>query len=199
MPAGAGATTYTPPWADVMYSHWPDLDTTNACTLAAANLSTYGGYHSFCTNPVDADVAMGSSYAQSDAIWFMAGHGNIGIITTYNTTHSTTYVAISSSVPQASCSSPNTCLTNYTLAEMHGIRLMVFEGCDTGATIANGDSLPKRATSNLGVDSAVGFSGTIYFPQGERWANIFTSSLTESGERYTVYTSAWDAANSVYN
>ena len=78
----AAATVYNPPWADAMWAHFPGtggLDTTNSMNLVRAGANALG-YQGFSTNPSSVPASMGTSYAQSDAIWWMAGHGAAGVI-----------------------------------------------------------------------------------------------------------------------
>jgi uncharacterized protein YqjF (DUF2071 family) len=69
----AVATQYSPPWADAMWAHWPvsedgeGLDTTGTMNIVKSGLHL--DYHSYSTNPSSAKQAMGTAYAQSDAIW----------------------------------------------------------------------------------------------------------------------------------
>lgn len=171
------ATVYDPPWADAMWAHFPGtggLDTTTSMNYVRAGANALG-YHGFSTNPSSVPASMGSSYAQSDAIWWMAGHGAAGIIQSYNSTMGWGSLYVSSNAPGfSSCGSPNDCLTDYTSTQMHRIRLMVFQGCDTADPTPNGDRLPKRAYNNLGVDSSLGFTETIWFGSWpDHWADYF--------------------------
>jgi hypothetical protein len=191
---GANATQYSPPWADAMWTY--NIYSRPAMDIVKNALQS--DYHSFSTNPANAKTAMGSSYAQSDAIWWMLGHGGVGFITTYNTTNDTTVINVSSQVPGSDCGHNNACLTDYTWSQMHDIRLMVFQGCHSGAQLSNGDSLPKRAYNNLGVDSSIGWLDLIYVGVSisDVWAHYFTSDAMILHK--IVSDSAWDAAQEVY-
>jgi hypothetical protein len=157
------AAQYSPPWAHAFRAHWPGtggLDTTNTMNLAKQGLEPE--YKASSINPASAKASM-LTYAVHDAIWWMAGHAGTGFITTYNATNGTTVVNVSNQVPGSSCAGKNACLTDYTFEEMHDIRVMVFQGCDSGKTLANGDALHKRAKQVLGVDASVAFGAIIYF------------------------------------
>ncbi len=194
----ASPTVAVGPMADAMWGHWPGptgLDTTGTMNVVKGQLV---GYNAFSTNPYDARTAMGSGYAQNDAIWWMAGHANVGFMTTYNATNGSTVIWTSGSVGGANCAATHsTCLTNYTSTQMHRIRLMVFHGCYSGSAISNGDSLPKRAYTNLGVDSSIGFSQEVGFSNltSDYWAG----QMTYYGMvlNYNVHDAAWSAANDV--
>jgi hypothetical protein len=155
------------------------------------------GYTSYSANVSSASASMGSAYAQSDAVWLMLGHGGTGFISTRNSSGVLSHVFVSTAGdPNWSCANSvgDTCLTSYTSTQMHRIRLMTFVGCHTGKALPNGDSLPMRAYSHLGVDSTVGFVNLIYFPQGTTWTDWFGSYLYYG---YNVHDAAWAAANAV--
>lgn len=192
------ATQYAPPWADAMWAHFPGsngLYTTGTMNLVKSNLDS--GYHAFSTNPASANAALGASYAQSDAIWWMAGHAAPGLIQTYNSTNGVTTIYAGSGVPGASCVKPNDCLTNYDSSSIHDINLMVFQGCSSGSATSNNVRLPKKAHDSLLVDASIGFDDTIYFSANtsDLWAGEFTYDAWY-GHMY-VLDAAWAATNAV--
>jgi hypothetical protein len=203
-PSPAAATVYSPPWADGMWAHFPGsggLDTTNTINLMKAGANSLG-YHGFSTNPSTMPSSMGAGYAQSDAIWWMAGHGGAGVIQSYNPTNGWGSLYVSSNSPfYSSCSAPNDCLTDYSSTSMHRIRLMVFQACDSADATPNGDRLPKRAVINLGVDSSLGFTeliGAAAWP--DRWSEFFfdyadTKNVVDSAAAAAgvIYAGAGDA------
>lgn len=184
-PVASLATQYAPPWADAMWAHWPvsedgvGLDTTGTMSIVKRDLSDdniLNGYHSFSTNPASAHVSMTSSYAESDAIWWMAGHGMAGDITTYSTANGGSWLHVNSSGGSCNGHSGNDeCLSEHTSAQMHDIRLMVFQGCQTGLANGSGWSLPEYARQQLGVDASVGFRYDIGFSSNtsDTWAHYF--------------------------
>jgi hypothetical protein len=193
----AWATIYDPPWADMMWSHYPGgggLDTSGTMGRVKTQWKNIG-YTAFSTNPSSARVAMGTSYAQSDAIWWMAGHASAGNISTYNaSTGVTSYVRVNNS--SGSCASPNACLTNYTPSQLHRIRLMVFQGCNSGDS-SGGQRLQYYAKYTLGVDATIAFTELIYFGSdqdywGEQLAYLTTNST------HDVEDAAWAAADFVF-
>jgi hypothetical protein len=195
----AGPARASGPMADAMWGHWngPNgLDTTSTANVVKGQLV---GYTAYSTNPIDARAAMGTSYAAGDAIWWMAGHGYVGYITSYNATNGSTVIWTSGSVGGSNCAATHsTCLTNYSSTQMHDIRLMVFHACQAGAAISNGDSLPKRAYNSLGVDSSIGFTQDVGF---SNWtSDYWAGQLTYYGMvlHYNVHDAAWMAANDVY-
>jgi hypothetical protein len=174
VPGPVSATIYSPPWADAMWAHFPGsggLDTTTSMNYVRDGFASE--YEAFSTNPVSAHVALGTSYAQSDAIWWMAGHAGAGVIQTYNATTGWSSIYTSKSIG-GTCAAPNDCLSNYTSTVMHRIRLMVFMGCKSGV-LTGGDSLPLHALA-LGVDSTVGFSQDLGFiAESNHWAQKFAT------------------------
>jgi hypothetical protein len=51
---------------------------------------------------------------------------------------------------------------------------MVFQGCDSADAAPSGDKLHKRAYTNLGVDSSIAFTGTIFFSsEADHWSDRF--------------------------
>ena len=140
VPGPVSATIYSPPWADAMWAHFPGsggLDTTTSMKYVRDGFASE--YEAFSTNPVSAHVALGTSYAQSDAIWWMAGHAGAGVIQTYNATTGWSSIYTSKSIG-GTCAAPNDCLSNYTSTVMHRIRLMVFMGCKSGV-LTGGDGV----------------------------------------------------------
>ena len=183
--SGAAATTvHTPPYADVISGNWSDLIAEPAGDAAVLQL-TAAGYHSFNDYNTTPYAAMGSGYAQDDAVWAMFGHGNAGYITT-----PTGVLRSNPNIdsPPASCSSPNACLSSYTLSQIHGIRMMMFGSCYS-AVSRNGYLLPYVAVHDKGVDSSVGWSNEIYFPGPmSQWASSFFWDTGNQG--YSMLNSA---------
>ena len=204
----ARAAQYDPPWADALWAHWPvsedgvGLDTTASMNLVKRNLSderVLHGYHSYSTNPSSAKAALGTLYAQSDAIWWMAGHAGPGLITTYHPTNGGSWLYIDGNSTKCDGSSGrNQCLSEHTWSQMHDIRLMLFFGCESGDTDGTGYSLPRYAKQVLGVDASLGFSNLIYFAptMSDTFAHYFTSYGILD---YTVTDAAWGAAEAVRN
>jgi hypothetical protein len=188
LPLTASATTiHTPPWSDTFGSSWNDgLNTTAAAQDFLNNFDS--GYNRYLDIADTARTSMGVGFAQDDAIWVAFGHGNAGFITfcyPENGSSCTSVLNASSSVPGSSCTSPNACLNAYSTT-IKRLKLMAFVGCDT-ANSAGGVNLLTTAVTTDGVDSAIGFTDTIYFglPSngGETWATYFARSLTSG---YTV-------------
>jgi hypothetical protein len=236
LPAQSVRATIQPtPWADFMCYHWPDydsngdgvvedvdhngkiepggLDTQKSCTNAY-NRTKAAGYAAFHDANVTAWNAMGTSYAQSDAIWGMFGHAfDYQALTTWDTTHGTTVLRYDSNTGGSGqrCTSPDACLhTGYTSAQLHYIRLMIFGGCHTACpwgTCTNGHSsagpnLPQDAW-NKGVDSAMGWDDFISWPGMDLWTDSFFRSATtyysSIGGYYTVFQAGTQAETDVYN
>jgi hypothetical protein len=145
------------------------LDTRQSCTNGVAQLNG-AGYHAFNDVGTTAYMAMGPGYAQDDAIWALFGHSNAGFMTTYNSVSGQTVLSVVSGMGSP-CSSPNACLNNYTFAQLHRIRLMLWGGCYT-ANSWNGYRLPQVAV-NKGVDASIGWSGEVYWPHMDLWTQSF--------------------------
>jgi hypothetical protein len=193
------ATIYSPPWADGMKAHFPGsggLDTSNTINLAADGFDGLG-YSGFSTTPSSIPASMGVAYAQSDAIWWMAGHGAAGVIQSYNSSTGVWgSLYVSSNAPTySSCSSPNDCLTDYTSTLMHRIRLMVFQGCETADPTPNGSRLDARAYTNLGVDSSIGFTELIYF---NSWSDQWSYFMTYYGANHNIADSLSMSASAIF-
>lgn len=162
------------------------------------------GYHTFSTSAGDAHTALGSGYAQSDAIWWLASHGCEGCMELVNTTpaKSTLWIdAQDAGTINHNCDSNagrDECLSEHTFAQMHDIKLMVYMGCNTGGADPWGRTLPAYSTGVLGVDSAVGFSDIIEFSAttSDTWAHYFSLYLVFG---YSVSSATSAAAQAVHN
>jgi hypothetical protein len=198
------ATQYSPPWADVFSFTYSDINTTRAGDWAVAELAT-GGYHSFDDVNKSAATSMGSSYAKSDAVWAAIGHGLTGGggFMFYNGTSSSWLYATSH------WSGGQAYLSSQTYTEFHDIRHMAFLGCDTAKEGhpggSYGGSLLRVAYSKLGVDSTLGFKGTIYFPGFDWWPKAFftrtrmgdtVSQAAAMAVDMVIYSVGWDAGSS---
>jgi len=191
----AAANQFSPPWADLFYSHWPGgggLDTGGFVADVAPYLNA-GGYEAWQDSGSTAAISMSTYYAQSDAVWAMYGHGGPGFVTQYNSTYGNSVLNASPGVPGSSCTSPNDCISNYSYSQLHAIRLMVFWGCETGQTV-NGVNILNTVTG-LGVDSSIAWSGVLYTNQGRVWNSAFFYSLIYYG--YTVGSATSYANNAV--
>jgi hypothetical protein len=199
----ASATMYSPPWADIFGSTWNNLNTIPAATNFYNNLSST--YHRFLNQNSTATTAMGSAYAQSDAIWADFGHGNAGFIqfcSPPNGATCSTSLSANSGVG-IGCGSPNDCLSDYP-TQIHHIKYMLFAGChtaiDANSGAPNAGNLVKQAVYTEGVDSALGFRDLIYFGApgtgGEIWGTNDARYLSQS---YTVNNAAFTAAQDVQN
>jgi hypothetical protein len=181
-PASVSADVFDPPYADIFGSRWNDLDTTDAARDFVANFSN--GYTKFTDLKGTATMAMGTFYAQSDAIWVAFGHGGGGFMAFCNPPEGASCTTVVKS--NYNCgANDGVCMSSYGLA-LHRIRLMVFAGCHTAR-------YPGGAGRNLGgqainvidgnaVDSALAFDGLIYFGGSFRpdhyWATSFAYRLT---------------------
>jgi hypothetical protein len=197
VPTGAMASQYSPPWADLICSHYPGsggLDTETACANAFARLNA-AGYHSFNDFNVTGVTAMSTSYAQSDAIWAVFGHGGPGGISTFPTyPNGSAWSNVFSDPSHGTCNvsgSTNACISNYSVSQLHAIRLMLFAGCETAQT----NELSWNAY-NKGVDSSIGFSQLIYQDHVNVWTDRFFYYAATSG--LDEYNAAVAAENDVY-
>jgi hypothetical protein len=152
----------------------------------------YSGYKTWNSSPVDADAAL--ALAESDAIWWFATHGFPGGLWLYKTAQSDIWMdsetANESGFNCNSHAGRDNCLSQHSWAQMHDIRLMVFQGCNTGLPNLVGDRLHTYVTSVLGVDSALGFSHEIGFSAvtSDTWAQYFASWLAADS---SVSNAAW--------
>ncbi len=130
------ATQYSPPYADIFgFAYNPDPNNLNT-EESAQRFAVYmdsGGYHDFTDLNVPARTAMGTYYAQSDAIWAFFGHGGPGQILLCDTNGrpcdvgAATHLYADATI--GSCLAPNQCLSVVT--GLGDIRLMLFAGCET--------------------------------------------------------------------
>jgi hypothetical protein len=178
------ATRYTPPWADAFTAKWDGaggLDTRQS-GINMTYITIPNGYASWNDTYFTAKQSMGTSYAQSDAIWAMFGHANVGFITMYSPTYGSTVLRAT-----GTSSGNDATLSNYTTAQLHYIRLMVFGGCHT-AGYTGGVSL-QTVAYNRGVDSSVAWTGEIAWPHMDTWTYYFFAAAA-SPSKYTVFNAA---------
>lgn len=213
-PALTRAATKTPPWADLNCSLFDGsaglgaMDTTPACSYAQGQL-TLAGYKAFANNGgPSAATVMGPDYAQSDAIWAIFGHANPGFITTYNSATGRTDLAAAPGI-SGNCAGNSACLSSYTSAQLHSIKLMIFAGCETalpGGGLGNNGILPRVAVFSKLVDAAVGWSGDITWPHMNRWTwaffqyngTFFNSATWAENQTYALYNDYGGSNNSVW-
>ncbi len=182
-PSVAEATVvHSPPWADSFGAKWDGtngLDTRASALWMKTKLGAKG-YTAYTAYGYAASTSMGSSYAQSDAVWAMFGHANRGFITQYAGSTSTVLHAVPNGTLY-SCSSPHACLSNYGGGKISKMKLMVFGGCYTA--LAGNDSLPYSADLGIvatqadGVSTAVGFDSEIFWPPMDKWSEVFFGDL----------------------
>jgi hypothetical protein len=176
------------------------MDTTPACRNGQAQLNA-AGYNAYAnTGGPSASTVMGPGWAQSDAIWAIFGHANAGFITTYNSYTGRTDLAVAPGV-SGNCAGYNACLSSYTSAQLHSIKLMIFAGCETalpGGGLGNNGILPRVAVFSKGVDAAVGWSGVITWPLMNRWTQAFFQYTGQDGKSATFFNAAVWAENQTY-
>ena len=168
-----------------------------------AELGT-GGYHSFDDVNRSASTSMGSAWAKSDAVWAAIGHGATsgGGMLFYDGTN-TSWLFATNHWPGGGAY-----LSSQTHLEFHDIRLMAFLGCDTAKEGDPGGSYRGsllRVANGLGVDSALGFMDTIYFPAFDWWPDAFftrtrmgdtVSQAAAMAVDMVTYSVGWDAGSS---
>lgn len=190
-PSGALAAG---PRADVFSFLYPSsqspTDSRVAGDKAVAGLNA-AGYGALDQNQKSAATALSSTYGGSDAIWVMAGHGRAGAVLFYNGS-ALSEVAAESGVP--SIGYPMTYIRS--TAGLSDVRLMVFLACDTAAdvntTLPDHGNLMNNAYFNRGVDSTVGFTGSILW-EGERyWSDMFFTNLSQGKSISTAASNAAD-------
>lgn len=171
-PGPAVAVQYSPPWADVFSFTYSDWNSSRAGDWAVTELAA-GGYKAFDDVDRSAATSMGSGYAKSDAVWVTIGHGLVGgggMLFDANGAQSWLYAT-------TKWSGGGAYLSSQTMSEFHDIRLMAFLGCETAKEGdrggSYGGSLLRVAYSKLGVDSALGFKGTVYWPWFDYWPKAF--------------------------
>jgi hypothetical protein len=138
------------------------LDTRGSGYWAQVELNATG-YTTTRTWDVTARGALGVATSGKAAVWIMLGHGGAGFITTCtNSTQNPcpwSYIYTDSYAPNINCSSPNVCLVNQNL---NAVRLMVFQGCNTGLKASDGLDLYDMAYGD-GADATVAFRNEIGF------------------------------------
>ena len=186
MPRSAiAAFNHVPPWADVMSDHWQDgdaLDTRGAGDAAVSALSSIG-YNAFDNNGKTPSIAMGPSFAQDDAVWVMYGHANAGFITQVQ---GVLRADPRIDNPPSSCTNPHACISNYSSAQLHGIRFMMFAGCYTANSRTATDcrvwpcqrvsTLPWAGRTRYGSTVGLRSGQTIFFTQAAARTNILDSA-----------------------
>jgi len=197
----AAATEYSPPWADIFGSSWTNLDTTESAGRLYDQLAGTG-YARYKDLNKSAHIAMGTAYAQSDAIWVTFGHANKGTITYCNTptcdTNTYSWLYANSSVGSCGGGS-NDCLANYP-SSLDDIKLMVFAGCHTGqdgapGSLRNGNLVDLAALYDH-VDDVFGFTALVYWPMGNDYATFLGTELAAGS---TVDYAVWKAGVEVKN
>ena len=206
------ATQMNPPWMHGLWYHFtnpPDqdtLDTHGTMDEARNTFDDYtSGYTTHSNTTASARIALNGSYAETDAIWWLASHGCEGCMWLQSSSGESDiwrdYHNAGEAVPPRTCNSMSgrdVCLTEKTFSQMHDIRLMVFMGCNTGGVDHWGRTFPAYVTGVLGVDSAVGFSDLIAFSAttSNKWSHYFSAyNLLGSN----VSDSAYAAAQAVLN
>jgi hypothetical protein len=188
----AAANMYNPPYADIFGSQWSDIDTRPAAHNFYTSLSS--NYNKFLTYNTDVWTAMGTYFAQSDAIWVNFGHGAPGFITWCKPGRTGGCSTVLRT--NFDCSyTDGTCLSNYP-SSIHHIRLMIFAGCRT----AQGTNMASYAYSFNGVDSSIAFWDYLQvgglLPADRYWAQQFPLYINQ---HYTVGQAATLAAQDVVN
>jgi hypothetical protein len=190
LPAHTSAKIYSPPWVDLIcgngYTGTGDTDLTSACKYASDGL-VGSGYHTFIDTNISGFTALSLSYAQSDAIWMVAGHGLVGG-GGINTMPGKSVLASGSMTDCAS--SNNACIyPSYTTSKtLSRVRLMLFVGCHTAEGTGISGNLLDAAVA-AGADAALGFRGEIFNTNGRRdqWLKAFFIN-TKKG--MTIYDAA---------
>jgi hypothetical protein len=204
------ATTYSPPWADVMSGPMWSMVDPRADADKTVSYLTSMGYKTFDDdNNTTATQSLSGSWAQSDAVWVAFGHSNAGQIAIESgasgsppSTHIGAVVANRSvGVSPDFSSGPKAYMYDLPYHQLTKIRLMAFIGCNTGNDGAPGSAyngnLVAEAYGDQGVDSAVGFRYEIWYVPNtaDLWTDAFFHGL-QSGE--TVSSAANDGYNNVF-
>lgn len=160
---------------------------------AEDRLDALGYFASSRTNGT-APLSMDTGHGQADAVWAFFGHGGPGVAEFYNMTSGATTRLYAEAGIGAGCAAPNDCITDYLGGKLSKMKLALFAGCNTG-DMQDGSkkydgSLLTAATSGAGIDSAVGFTETIYWPAMDYWTDQFFKDF-QSGD--TVLGSATSA------
>ena len=184
LPARASAASL--PWADLICNNFGGgVDSTPACQNAYNQLKNT--YATFNNRNVSGAAALGTSFAQSDAIWMAVGHGawygGQGFIFTSSSPGS----MVVSSSSYGSCSAPNGCLSALVAGKkLSRVRLMMFVGCNTDG------SLPQTAIA-AGADAAIAFSEDIGTDAANYWVGRFFLHAMQGNTIQAAAASAhWD-------
>jgi hypothetical protein len=194
------AATYSPPHADVFSFNYPNDSTGKSLPTRISGTNAYNklkamGYHAYDITEVSAATSINSSNAGSDAVWAHFGHGRPGAVL-FHTSSGYSELKASSQVPNLVQSWPIANIN--TMTGLNDIRLMVFAECNSADSAVQSVTYPYGnllyGAQDAGVDSALGFSGTIYWPMMNGWSTIFFQTL---GQGYNVKDSAVNAASYV--
>ncbi|PKL58565.1 MAG: hypothetical protein CVV34_01665 [Methanomicrobiales archaeon HGW-Methanomicrobiales-5] len=147
-------------------SYTDGLDTTTAASTARSEQSSMGYSASYIGN-TNANIAF--SRMTADNVFFFDGHGSAGQIVFQQSGIDSAITASNPSLPR---------LSSYTSGELNDIALAVYMACNTANSDSTNGNLLDQSTSK-GVDTAVGFSSTIYPTQSSYWSNRFWYYLDE--------------------
>jgi hypothetical protein len=171
---------------------WGGIDPRGDADIAVSYLGQLG-YRTFDDNDdTTPALALGSGWAQSDAVWVAMGHGNAGLTVMEDGATGgppdSHIGAIYATQSVSHTPDVNPALNSYmypTMAyqQLNRVKLMVFFSCNSGLDGAPGlaynGNLVTVATSYLGVDSAIGVTHDIYYLLGadNTWTEGFFHGL----------------------
>ena len=209
----ASAAVYNPPHAEVFSWDYPSGSPGNSLGTRYSGTNAWNqlkatGYTAYDFTNTSASTSVSSSYGQSDAVWAHFGHARPGASLFY--TSSGGYSELRADGGVSSYGWPQTSLVS--TPGLNDIRLMVFAGCNTAQSAHPGDWAPygnlMTAAQQIGVDSVLGFSGTIYWPNMNWWATMFFQKLREgnslsasasSAAGYVLYATGIYAGTDTYS
>lgn len=194
------AATYSPPHADVFSFNYPGDSTGKSLPTRISGTNAFNklngmGYHAYDITEISAATSISSTNGGSDAVWAHFGHGRPGAVP-FHTSSGYSELKASSQVPNLVQSWPIANIN--TMSGLNDIRLMVFAECNSANSAIPTVTYPYGnllyGAQDAGVDAALGFSGTIYWPMMDGWSTIFFQTL---GQGNDVKASAVNAASYV--
>ncbi|MDO9550444.1 MAG: hypothetical protein Q7J03_05665 [Methanoregula sp.] len=161
------------------------LDTTAAAQTARSEQSSMGYSATYNGNAEAADAYYRLG---SDNVFFFDGHGDAGrILFKKNCGTLTTITA----------SNPNFYrISSFTSGQLNDVALAVYMACNTANTDSTNGNLLAQSTAR-GVDTAIGFSQSIYSTQSAYWSNQFWYYL-DNGYTVSQAAGAANADNQAY-
>jgi hypothetical protein len=164
-------------------TQYPDISTRASAQYVNGQLNSIG-YSSTYRQDYSAGNAIQDM--RNANVWFFNGHGGNGYASFYypGYTYITGYRSTDIDYP----------ISRWSDGTLNDVALSVFVSCGSGNSDSTYGNLLDQSISN-GVDTAVGFSGTLEATRSDYWAQQFSIHLNE---QKTIYQSMQEATSDVY-